>query len=181
MCACRFSGKTRQQSSPLAEPLCTDPGLKSGISEGGERYGRIFSPNPRKQGKSYHNISTSPSHQLTLARSYNQRSGHRQYLDASTNVFPCHHPTLQQCTQSTLGPLCPHSSQHLKWKRQWEVYVAIIRCPHVKDILHEMLPSASHSCQCVVRVANCGLTVASLIADLHPSKTIPPPLSNTCI
>ena len=39
-----FSGNTLSQSSQLAEPLWTDPGLKSGIT---------FSPNPCMQGKSH--------------------------------------------------------------------------------------------------------------------------------
>ena len=49
------SGNTRSQSSQLAEPPSTDPGLKSGIMCASEKSGRIngqtFSPNPRTRGK----------------------------------------------------------------------------------------------------------------------------------
>ena len=64
------SGNTRSQSSLLAEPLCTDPGLKSGISvrklictlkkkkkKKTPLRGincQTFSQNPRTRGKSYH-------------------------------------------------------------------------------------------------------------------------------
>ena len=60
------SGNTRLQSSQLAEPLWTDPGLKSGISlhelistfEKKKRWRgmnyRTFSQNPRTRGKSQH-------------------------------------------------------------------------------------------------------------------------------
>ena len=66
------SGRTRPQSSQLAEPLWTDPGLKNGISVrelistlkkegeksggGGGINGRTFSHNYRKQGKSHHHL-----------------------------------------------------------------------------------------------------------------------------
>ena len=56
------SGNTRSQSSQLAEPLWTDPGLKSGMhfkkkKERKRRPGmncRTFSQNPRKRGKGHH-------------------------------------------------------------------------------------------------------------------------------
>ena len=60
-----LSGNIRPQSSQHAEPLWTDPGMKSGISvrklistikkkrkkEQWELHGRTFSQNPRKRGK----------------------------------------------------------------------------------------------------------------------------------
>ena len=62
-----LSGNTWSQSSQLAEPLWTDPGLKSGISllelistlrkkkKTREKIiCRTFSPNPRTRGKSHH-------------------------------------------------------------------------------------------------------------------------------
>ena len=69
-----LSGKIRLQSSQLAEPLWTDPGIKSGISVRGlistsktkenkqknkkkhrqGMNGRTFSQNPRTRGKSHH-------------------------------------------------------------------------------------------------------------------------------
>ena len=66
-----LSGNIRPQSSQLSEPLWTDPGLKSGISarelistskkkkKKKSRRGMnslTFSPNPRKQGKSHHQL-----------------------------------------------------------------------------------------------------------------------------
>ena len=64
------SGNTRSQSSKLAEPLWTDPGLKSGINvrelistkkkKKKRRRGmncRTFSQNPRTRGKSHHHQS----------------------------------------------------------------------------------------------------------------------------
>ena len=68
---CNSSGNTRPQSSQLAGPLWTDPGLKNGISvrellsnekkkknEEKKRSrgmnGRTFSQNPRKRGRSRH-------------------------------------------------------------------------------------------------------------------------------
>ena len=70
------SGNTRPQSSQVADPLCTDPGLKSGIgvrkltstrnnNNKKRRRGmnhRTFPQHPRKQRKSHHptnNTSTS--------------------------------------------------------------------------------------------------------------------------
>ena len=63
-----LSGNTRPQSSQLAEPLLTDPGLKTGISvrelnpyfkkkkksAGGEWMVEHSPKNPRKRGKSHH-------------------------------------------------------------------------------------------------------------------------------
>ena len=65
------SGYTRSQSSQLAEPLWTDPGLKSGISvrelistlkkksTGGERIVEYFLQIPRPRGKSHHHCNIS--------------------------------------------------------------------------------------------------------------------------
>ena len=65
------SGYTWSQSSQLAEPMWTDPGLKSGISmrelistlnkKKKRRQGmncRTFSQNPRTRGKSHHHLHT---------------------------------------------------------------------------------------------------------------------------
>ena len=68
--------------SRLAEPLSTDPGLKSGISAPANFHfgtnkqkrrrgmnGRTFSPNPRKRGKGHRhvlsNLGRSTNHQIT--------------------------------------------------------------------------------------------------------------------
>ena len=56
-------GNIWPQLSQLAEPLLTDPGLKSGISvralistsqETNKKAGRIFFPDPRQRRKSHH-------------------------------------------------------------------------------------------------------------------------------
>ena len=65
-----LSGNIQPQSSQLTEPVWTDPGgIKSGISArelistlkkkvqaGNKINGRIFSYNPRKRGKSHHQV-----------------------------------------------------------------------------------------------------------------------------
>ena len=63
-----LSGNTGPQSSQLAEPMWTDPGLKSGIhvreliftKEKKKRSrgmnGRTFSQEPRKRGQSHHHL-----------------------------------------------------------------------------------------------------------------------------
>ena len=54
---CNSSGNTQSQSSQLAEPLWTDPGLKSGISvrelikKKKEKKAQVGNEKPRKQEK----------------------------------------------------------------------------------------------------------------------------------
>ena len=80
-----LSGNTRPQSSQLAEPLWTDPGVKSGISvrelisththshthkRRRRMSSRTFSKNPRKRGKSHHHhyqLQQEEHHQRTLS------------------------------------------------------------------------------------------------------------------
>ena len=88
------SGNTQLQSSQLAEPLWTDPGLESGISVGklistlvifffkhrrGVN-GRTFSQNPRKRGKSHHH------HYHSAASSAN--AGTKHGWDQTTGTKP---------------------------------------------------------------------------------------------
>ena len=55
-----LSRNIRPESSQLAEPLWTDPGIKSGISvrELISAYSQTYSQNPRKRGKSHHHLRT---------------------------------------------------------------------------------------------------------------------------
>ena len=77
------SGNTQPRSSQLAEPLWTDPGLKSGISvreltstkkkkkkHRRRMNGRTFCPNPRKRGKSHHHYH---HHQHRLSSSHSKQ------------------------------------------------------------------------------------------------------------
>ena len=76
-----LSGNIRLQSSQLADPLWTDPGIKSEISvrelisaskkkrRRRAMNGRTFSKNPRQRGKSHHHLRHREPETFAIAKS----------------------------------------------------------------------------------------------------------------
>ena len=78
------SGNTRSQSSQLAEPLWTDPGLKSGISVR-KLISNQKKKKKRKQGMSYQTLSQNPC--MREKSHHHHHSKHSAYISALI-VFP---------------------------------------------------------------------------------------------